>query len=510
MRLSDFTRSNILVTCCSLLGVAVNFASQVLIAYYFGAQAERDAYFTAITVPTYLVTLFVGSVSVVFLPFFVNFRKNHSEEDVQRFVSSISGILLLFLSLLTLAAYLFADQVVHASAPGFTEEQISLTVKLFRILIFSVTFQCLASIFSVFHHINGKFILPAISPIALPVAGLIFVALFHNYGMVSLAAGTLVGSAISALLLLAPVWKQLRLRFLGFVSNSPALHILKISAPLFLTGILFRLTTIIERIFASHLPAGSISYLGYANQLYLLMATIATGSIATTYYPVLAAAWADNKKEEFEGHLQKGISLILLITLPIAAVFLVLANPIIKILFQRGAFDSNATAAVSFSLAILMGAFLFGSIGNLLMKVFYIAGKTTANSVISIAELVVYILLAWWFAGKFSYPGLALALTLSKGFSILVSAILLKRWNCISAGMFSSELLKLLVAALACGAVSYLVYHQLEKQPAFLAASVSGLAGMLIYVLMVFRVLPIKGLQLNFGSSKLISLSNNN
>jgi putative peptidoglycan lipid II flippase len=492
MRAPGFIKSNILITFLSLTGVGINFISQILIAYYFGAQNERDAYFSAMTVPTYVIALFVGSFSVVFLPFFVAFRKKHTESEVTRFVSSTIGVSFIFLAVLVVLGFMFSDDIVKYVAPGFQAEQLMLTGYLFRILIFTIIFQSLSSIVTVFHHVDRQFIWPAISPIVIPITSMIFVACFHNYGIKSLALGTLTGSLIAIVLISPVVLNKIRIKYLVDFLNPHTNRLIKLALPLFVTGIIYRLTTIIERIIASRLPTGSISYLGYSNQLYLLLATIASGSIITTFFPLLSSSWVEGNKEEFDALLCRGIGLILLITLPIAAVFIALDTQIIEILFQRGAFDRNATMAVARSLSLLMGAFIFGSLGNIMVKVFYIANKTFTISIINIVEIIIYAIAAYFLSIHYSYLGLAFALTLSTGFTIFVSAFFLLRWNFLSISNFSLDLVKLLVAAFCCGVLSYFMFSFLDGFNIVIATVFSGLTGVLFYLVIILCVLRVK------------------
>jgi putative peptidoglycan lipid II flippase len=491
MSSAKFIRSNIMITFISLVSVGVNFISQMVLAYYFGAEAERDSYFSAIAVPTYIVTLFVGSLSVIFLPYFVDFRGKNTNADVVKLVSGTFGVCILFLVTVAILAFLFSDKIIVAIAPGYSEEQLALTVNLFRILIFTIIFQSLSSLITVFHHVDNRFLWPAITPVLIPLTSLLSVSIFHSYGIVSLAAGTLLGSVLAMLILFPLALRNIKVNNLFTLVNPNTVIMLKLALPLFTAGAIYRLTTIIERMIASRLPSGSISYLGYSNQLYVLLATLASGSIATTFYPRMSAAWSDGNRSEFIGLLSRGIRLILLITLPIAAILIALGSPIIEILFQRGAFDSTATQAVAESLSLLMGAFIFGSLGNIMFKAFYIVNKTLTISVISILEVGIYVLAGYILSSSYSYLGLAFSLTLSTGFTTVLATFFLLRWNYISLPQISLDALKVFLAAVLCGFISFLTFNIMGSLHVFLAVSIGSLAGVLFYLVTVLHVLKI-------------------
>lgn len=486
-----FIRSNIVITFLSLLSVGINFISQMILAFYFGTGMERDSYFSAMTVPTYVVTLFVGSFTVMFLPFFVNFRKENGSQKVIEFVSSIFGLCVVSLSLIAILGFFFANKIVSFIAPGFSEARLLATSDLFSILIFTLIFQSLASFLSVFHHVENKFSLPAISPIITPITALLAVLFFNDYGIGSLAVGTLIGSILSMLIVLPKAAKQMQFALLFNFLNIDIKQFVKLTLPLMISGAIFRLTTVAERIFASELPTGSISYLAYGNQIYLLLVSLASGSIAATFYPIMSKAWAENHREVFSGYLDKGIKLILMLTLPIAAIFISLSAPIIKVLFQRGVFDSTATLAVANTLRILMMAFVLASMGTLLAKVFYITKKTVTISIISLIEILIYILSGYLLSNKYSYLGLAAALAISVGFGVIVSAFILIRERLLSSKDFRVDIIKLLVASFFCYLMATLMYAQLESLRTLYALIISVLISIVCYLLMSLYILRI-------------------
>lgn len=465
----------------------------MVLAYYFGAHAERDAYFSAVAVPTYITSLFVGSLTVIFLPYFVDFKKKYDEQKLIQFVSSTMGFCLMILSLTAIGGFLASDFIIHLIAPGFDGSQFILARELFSILIFTIIFQSMSSFISVFHHTENRFLLPAVGPIMIPITALLFVVSFNVYGIKSLAWGTLLGSFLSLLIVLPFALKKIRVRNLFNFVNADTGKLLLLALPLFISGAFTRLTTVSERIMASRLPAGSISYLGYGNQIYLLLATVATGSIVTTFYPAISSAWADKNNLEFNRLLVKAIVLILLITLPIAALFIALGNPIIQILFQRGAFDSETTNAVANALALMMGAFIFGSLGNILVKVFYIANKTLLISIIGTIDVTIYIVVGYLLSLKYSYLGLAFALSLSTSFTIIASVYFLLKWKHIILDSLLLDSFKLLLASIVCGISACLVFNFLIviEFNVFISTAISCLMGIIIYlslILYVFRI----------------------
>lgn len=486
-----FIKSNIIVTAISLLSVGINFVSQMVLAYFFGAGSERDAYFSAVVIPTYVVTLFLGSFTVVMLPFYVEYKRNNVSENTKKLISSAFGLCSTLLMAIAIAGFLFSRDIVSLVAPGFSPDQLYLTGQLFEILIFSIIFQALTSFLSIFYHTEGSFVLPAVSPVLVPVVSLLFVISFANYGIKSLAVGTLVGSAIGMFVLLRKVLIDISIKHFCNFLNPETLKLLKLSLPLFVSGAVFRLTTVAERIIASELPAGSISYLGYSSQIYLLLAGIASGSIATTFYPLMSEAWSEGNRSMLNDYLSKGVRLILFITLPIAAILVALSYPIIEILFERGAFDAEATAAVSKALSILMGAFIFGSLGNIIVKLFYITKKTVSISVICIVEVLVYVVVGYTLSRHYSYVGLAIALTISTGVTILFSVVALSRSKVTTFTSMYVDVIKLFIAAALCGLAGKVMFEAAGQLglDLIIKTALGGLVSLITYLIIITYVM---------------------
>jgi putative peptidoglycan lipid II flippase len=485
---AQFIRSNIIITFLSLVGVGVNFITQMVLAYYFGARIERDAYFAAMTVPAYLVTLFVGSLTVIFLPFYMDFKKDKTEDEVRKFVSSTIGVVFCALIVVCALGFVFSNLIIESLAPGFSQEQSLFASSLFRILIATVLFQCTTSLLSIFHHVDQHFFLPALSPVLIPIASLISITLFHSAGISSLAVGAVIGSCLGMVLLLPGAKKLVNIKYLFRFTNADTGRLLVKTLPLLVTGAVFRLTTIIERMLASTLAEGSISYLGYSSQLYMLLATIASGSIVTTFYPIMSAAWGHKDHLEFKSLLARGIRLILLITLPIAAIFLPLRDPVIEFLFQRGAFDATATHAVASCLSIMMGAFLFGSLGNILVKVFYIAGNIYTISAICIIEVACYAIAGMLLTRQFGYLGLAASLSLSSGFTIVAASFFLKKWRILELRKLLPDVLKLILSAILAGLITYIVFQQFNAGMLMIAIPVSCVVGLVGYLIAILTL----------------------
>ncbi|HET9956227.1 MAG TPA: lipid II flippase MurJ [Polyangiaceae bacterium] len=399
----------VFVTLLSFLGLLLGLGNSLLIAYLYGASPERDAYLLAAIVPTYLVSLFSGNISILFIPVFI---QNHTKDEPQawRFASSIicySGLILLAIVAL---ATTFAKDVVARLAPAFTPAELDLTTRLLRVMMPSALFGGLSSVASSLYYAEQRFLRPNITALLAGSLPLITnLTLHHRMGMFSLAWGTTLGSAAGLLLLLPGLLAPGKLRFSLNAREDGILNLLRSSVPLLLASLLYRFNTGFERILGARLPTGSISFLAYATQIVTMLSSLTSSGIATTFFPALSRAFASNDMPGARRYLAIGVRAVLIVALPASVLLIVFAHPIVQLLLERGAFDRRATSGVSNSILLLLAGYVASSLGNVVTKCIYVAQKTAWLAPYTIIETIGYVALGAWLSKYFSYLGLAAA-----------------------------------------------------------------------------------------------------
>ncbi len=494
MTTSSLFRSTLQVTSFSALNIVLGFANQLVVAYYFGATLERDSYFAAAVIPLYISTLFAGSVGVMFMSSYIEHQTRRTAEERDRFTNSVLNISATLLFVLAVAGIVLSDSIIRLLLPGFGSTLLQETSGIFRILLPSTIFLVLSNLLSTIYQAHGRFVPPAATPLVNVVITLGCVLIWHGQiGIVSLAWGTLAGSIVQ-FMLLVPIVRTNHAYIWRATYDRDIKKIFMLAAPLFFAGIFYRSSTIFERMIASTLERGSISYLGYATQLMNYLSIIATGGIATTIFPVMTKGWELGDLDMVRNYFAKGIRIVLTVTVPIAVVFIVMGEPVIRIIFERGAFDSHTTAAVSKSLAVMMVAFVCLSCGNIVAKGFYLSNKTKLFSVIVSVEVVIYLSLGYYLSSQISYVGLAVALSVSSLSTFVISSVFLhKIFKGVNAGRLMYDILKVGTASVVLGAV-VLTLRSLTfgNMPELLAVIISGGIGVAVYIVVTCSVLPIE------------------
>lgn len=490
--------STIRVTFLILLNVIVSFLSQLLIAYFFGTTANRDAYFSAVAIPMYITAVFTGSLVVVFLPQLVRLHEKDPVKAVQ-FTSTIALCSAIVLSFVALVGIVFSNFIISITAYGFNKYQLEQSSHLMKILLPTIIFQSLTGLFTAVYQAHHKFIVATLAPIFTPIVIIVVLFFFGSeFGIESLAMGSLIGSVIPTVFLLIGLVRSKYLLFTFNIRDDTIYYIALTSLPLFATGILYRLTGIFERMIASNLSEGSISYLGYANQLATTLGLIVTGGIATTIFPHMAQAWAADEKQQFYRFITRGITTVFLSCSPIIAIILSLGEPIIQIVFERGVFDHASTQAVAFTFQILMGSFLFSSLGGITSKAFYVMSKTKTIAFIAVTEIFIYLLIGFWLSADYSYKGLAVALSVSTGINIFLCVfILFYKREQEGISTVGYIIVKIIGAAVVEFFLCSIVFHAIPNQLTLIVrVGIAAFLGIIVYSYLTIFVLKIADAQL--------------
>ena len=335
-------RSMTLVMLATLFSRVLGFLREVSIAYRFGTTMETDAYLVAILLPTILFYAFSDALRNTFITVFAFFKK---DESASSFINSLIFYACAILLLVVLLGIVFAPQVVFLLAPGFKGEAFSLTVKLTRILVPGVFFMGLAGLAAGFLNSYQRFLIPAMVNVPhnlIVIGSALFLGV--RYGITGLAVGSLLAVA-SQLLIQIPAVCRVPFSFRpGLALRHPGLQKIYTLLPaILLSSAVLELKHLLDRLFASFLPAGSIAALNYAERIYVLPQAILGTGIIIVLYPVLVELLAEKDMQSFVRQVSRGTSLLLFILLPVTAGLIILRIPMVEVFFERGAFDASAT-----------------------------------------------------------------------------------------------------------------------------------------------------------------------
>ncbi len=408
----------------------LGFTRDILIASALGASPVADAFFVAFKLPNFLRRLFAeGAFNAAFVPLFASTLERDGRAAAKSFAEDALTVLLWTLLVLVVVAQIVMPWLMYALAPGFSDDQakFELTVQLTRLTFPYILLISLVSLLGGVLNSLYRFAAAAAAPILLNlclIASLLGLAEWTETPGHALAIGVTIGGIVQF------VWLVIACRRegLSFRLRVPRLtpgvkRLLVIAAPAALGAGVAQVNLVVDVIVASLLPEGSVSFLYYADRVNQLPIGVIGVAVGTTLLPLLSRQIRAGSQADATTSQNRAIEAALLFTLPAAAALMVIANPIIVVLFERGAFGSAESAAAAVAL-IAYGA---GLPAFVLIKVLtpgYFARHDTKTPVkIAILCLAINVALNIALMGPLAHVGIALATTIAGW----VNALLLAR-----------------------------------------------------------------------------------
>lgn len=366
------------VMCSRVLGLV----REQIFAGMFGAGYAYDAFVVAFRIPNLLRDLFAeGALSAAFITVFTDYDTNKSKKETWQLASNVLVFFGILLSCLTLLGIFFADSLVHLLASSFSEisGKTEITVLLTRIMLPFLVFISLSAVLMGILNTKGKFFVPAMAStffnMGSIVGGVSFAFLLPKFGypaIVGMALGTLLGG-IMQLCMQIPTLRKCGFRFTPRLRiNDPGLkRILTLMIPAIIGLSPTQINIFINTNFASSCAEGSVSWLNYAFRLVQLPIGVFGVALAIAAMPVLARHSAQKDIQGMKETMVSSLTMVFSLTIPATIGLILLAEPIIRVIFERGAFTSFDTIATANTLAFYaIGLFAY-SANKILVPVFY-------------------------------------------------------------------------------------------------------------------------------------------
>jgi putative peptidoglycan lipid II flippase len=431
---SRVARAAGVVGAATMLSRVFGFIRDMVVAGFFGAGMATDAFFVAFRIPNLLRRLLgEGSLTVSFVPVFTDYLKKKSQKDAYELANVAFTALSSILVIVTLAGILFSPFIVTAMAPGFVKSPVKYDLAVFLnrlmfpyIFFISLVALCMGILNSLRH-----FAAPALSPVVLNIAMILATLTLKglfNEPIIALAIGVLIGGVLQ----LAMQWPFLirmgvRLKP-DFRFNHPGLRqVGKLMIPTFIGSAVYQINIFIGTILASLLPGGSVSFLYYADRLVELPLGVFAIAVGTASLPSFSEQVSTGDFENLKKTVSFSLRLILFITVPATVALIALRVPIISVLFQRGAFDSQSTLLTAQALlCYAVGLWAFSTIRVIDSAFFSIQDRKSPLKAAFIS-LFVNVVCSVILMFPLKHGGLALATSIASAVNVIILAVILKK-----------------------------------------------------------------------------------
>ncbi|WP_425214891.1 murein biosynthesis integral membrane protein MurJ [Tumidithrix helvetica] len=416
-----------IVACATLLSKVAGLLRQMAIAAAFGVGVAVDAYNYAYVIPGFLLIL-LGGINGPFHSAIVSVLSKRKPEEAAPLVETINTIVGMVLLVVSALLFVFAEPLIDLVAPGLGKTDLGLSTRLvaieqFRIMAPMALLSGLIGIgFGTLNAAN-QFWLPSISPLLSSVAVLIglgglAIALGKNIidpqyarlGGQILAYSTVAGAVLQWLAQVPAQWKSGLggLRFRLDIHQPGVREIFKIMGPATFSSGMMQINVYTDLFFASYIPQAA-SALGYAGLLVQTPLGIISNVILVPLFPIFSRLAEPENWQQLKLRIRQGLVLTGITMLPLSALMIVLAKPIVSIVYERYAFNQSASEIVA-AVLVAYSIGMFAYLGrDVLVRVFYALGDGNTPFRISIVNIFLNGVFDYLFVKPFGAPGLVLA-----------------------------------------------------------------------------------------------------
>lgn len=412
-------KSVTLMMVAALMGKALYIIREPIIAAYFGASAQTDAYNVAMTIITMLLSVTISPIGSVLVPVYVE-RLHRDEAEGERFIQQVLTLYLLILSSVLLVAYFAAPWLVHLYAPGFASETTALAVGLTRILAFFAVASGLAGYFNMVLTAHQVFLWVALGPIVTAVLVIIILlAAASCLGIDALAWGMVVGNAVQMFILGLSTRRQAVRLGLDFRLGEAVRALGKLSGWMLVGRFIGQGNNLIDRNMLSFLSEGSIAALGFARSIYLLPFSIFTTGITRVIIANFSWDVAQGDMDTLKRDLSLSIRMAAFFMAPMTVGFIVLRDPIVQVFLERGAFEAKDAKVTAALLSLLSIGLFFRSINFIVGRIYTSMQSLAFPTLLGFAALCIHYTVNAAMITKIGVAGVALSLTVTEIFVAL-------------------------------------------------------------------------------------------
>lgn len=383
---------------------------EITIAYHFGTGDSIDAFIVAFIVPSFAINIQIAAITAALMPVFVRIRDRNGEMAARRLAENALLAVCLMLIVTTAILAFAGAPIVRLIGSGFDAEKQALTLRLLQLLLPVILLQgvirCLAS----FINAGRRFAVVAAAPMATPLLTIALLLTVPQAGVDLLVAGVVGGSVIELVILAIQAHRlavPILPRWHGF--DPPTRMVMGQYLPTMLAALTGGASMMVDQSMAAMLAPGSVASLNYGGKLIAAILTLTAGPLSAAILPYLSQLAAERDVTRLRQSLTGWIGLAVALALPVSAIMYVFSEPVIRLVFERGAFtgeDTVMVARIQACYALQIPFYLAGVLGARLLNAMSLNQVTALIGIMNLVTNIVFNLL---FIRWFGLPGIALS-----------------------------------------------------------------------------------------------------
>jgi putative peptidoglycan lipid II flippase len=419
--MSQMLKSSGAMAAATMTSRVLGMLREMAYASFMGVGWVTDAFMLAFMVPNLFRRLLgEGALTTAFIPVFKEKEKQAGEAQMWRAANAvISGLIAATAVIIALGmiGITFVLPFVNPAVDG----QTYLMLRLLRLMFPYVLLVCLAAVLMAMLNARGHFFVPALGAALINVvmiASVFVLAPLIGGPLHRQIFGLAIGVVIAGIVQAGFQWPALRregfrYRWVTPWTDETVQHVVRQMIPSAVGVAAFQINVLLTQGLAFWVGEGIVSSFGYAVRLLELPQGVFGISLATYLLPTLSGLAAEKNYDEFRATLRQGLGYLVTVNLVASVFLLVLGEPMVRLIFERGKFDAAATANASLALRCLAPGLVMFSMVNILARAFYALGDMRTPMRISVFCLTLNLVLAVALVWRFQQGGLGLANTLS-------------------------------------------------------------------------------------------------
>jgi putative peptidoglycan lipid II flippase len=473
----------------TIISKIVGFGREITLSYFYGASNISDAFLISLTIPSVIFSFIGTGISTGYIPLYSKIEQKYGEKEGSRYTNNLVNILLIMCTGIIVFGLLFTDQIVKIFASGFEGDTLVLAVKFTRISLLGIYFTGLLSVFKGFLQLKENYVVPALIGFPMSFFIILSILLSSKTNILVLAIGSVIATA-SQLALLVPFVRKAGYRY-KFVLDTKDEYIRKmvyIALPVMIGVSVNQINVLVDRTLASGIAVGGISALNYANKLNGFVQGMFVVTISTVMYPMISKMAAKSNFDGLKKSVSEAINLINLFVIPATVGAMIFAEPVVRLLFGRGAFDPEAISMTSSGLFYYSIGMIGFGLREILSRAFYSMQDTKTPMINAAVAMGMNIVLNIILSRFLGLGGLALATSISAIFCTgLLFVSLRKKVGPFGMKNTTISFIKILVSSLGMGIAAYISYDTLLSHISRnLSLIISICIGAVVYFVIVY------------------------
>jgi putative peptidoglycan lipid II flippase len=463
-------------------------ARDITLSYFYGASPISDAYIIVTTIPLVLFGFAASAISIGYIPSYNKIEATFGQLEANRFTSNLINVIVIFCMAIVIFALLFKTPIVKLFALGFEGETLNIALKMTNITIWNIIFLGLTVIFTAYLQIKDNFLVPALIGFPMNIIVVISILISVKTNVLVLAVGSLIATIVQFLMLITYVRRTgYRHNWSVNLRDENIKSMVYVIIPVIIGMSVNQVNIIIDKTVASKISIGGISTLTYSQRLNAFVMAIVVYSITTVMYPLISKMASEKDISGLKKMLHQAVTGVNLLVIPASFGIMVLSEPLVRLLFGRGAFDEQAIAVTSSALFFYSIGMIGFGLKDVLNRFFFSLQDVRTPMINGVIAALLNIIMTITFSRFMGISGVALATSVSALISTgLLFYNLHKKIGSIDIRENLGCCFKILVASSFMAIGVKFVVNASDGWPQFLSIGCAVLVGILIYILFIF------------------------